>query len=682
MYPRRINWLLAAACILLAVLTPAVRADERSHRYTAGEEVVVWASTVGPFANSAETYDFFSLPYCNGPATAAPKHDTLGEALLGLAPVNLGVPARFGASSAPNSLLCTASLDPNRVAAFTRAVREAYRFQLVVDDLPVWGWVGRTSGEHHDSSSSSSGSAPRAPAAAPASNASLATGAVPTTNTSGARDATTPSQPRAYLYTHFDFRISTNNDRIIHVNLTTTNPRLLDPLPLVDAAAPALAVNFTYTVAFSTTTVPFSQRFEKYLDAGFFEHRVHWFSLANSLLLLAFLVALVVAILVRSLRRDFARYDVDIFDMDRDLLDGYDAGWRQVHADVFRAPPRTDLLAACLGSGAQLATLAIATIAYSAADAAYKEIADGVTAAVFIYAVTSGVNGAVSAAYCARYGGGSGSGGGSGARRQWWVRQALLSAALVPAASCAVFFAVNLVAIATHSARAIPFTSMVSLAAIFVFLVVPLTVIGAAVGRHYFGGARVSLSMLGASSTTLAGMAGAAMAGFPCRVSPIPRPIPDRTWHTHPWVLVLAGGVLPFASIFIEQYFLLTAVFGYRAGGAAYYYIYGWLALALVLVLASCACCSTVVAYVLLNAEDHRWHWASFCASASTAAYMFVYAAYYYAFKSQMHGLFQTVFYFGYTLAACGCMAVLLGTVGHLAATAFVLKLYRNVKLD
>ena len=44
-------------------------------------------------------------------------------------------------------------------------------------------------------------------------------------------------------------------------------------------------------------------------------------------------------IMMRTLRRDYARYskDDDLDDLERDLGDEY--GWKQVHGDVFRPPP-------------------------------------------------------------------------------------------------------------------------------------------------------------------------------------------------------------------------------------------------------------------------------------------------------------------------------------------------------
>ena len=77
------------------------------------------------------------------------------------------------------------------------------------------------------------------------------------------------------------------------------------------------------------SNIQFTHRFEKYLDPNFFQHRVsgskcslpihptihllvlaqiHWFSIFNSFMMVIFLVGLVSMILMRTLRKDYARY--------------------------------------------------------------------------------------------------------------------------------------------------------------------------------------------------------------------------------------------------------------------------------------------------------------------------------------------------------------------------------------
>ena len=85
-----------------------------------------------------------------------------------------------------------------------------------------------------------------------------------------------------------------------------------------------------------------------------------------------FLVGIVSMILMRTLRKDYARYnEKDIDDMERDLGDEY--GWKQVHGDVFRAPPFSTVLSSLVGSGYQLAAVIFFVIILTIVGELYTE---------------------------------------------------------------------------------------------------------------------------------------------------------------------------------------------------------------------------------------------------------------------------------------------------------------------
>ncbi len=115
---------------------------------------------------------------------------------------------------------------------------------------------------------------------------------------------------------------------------------------------------------------------------------------------------------------------------------------------------------------------------------------------------------------------------------------------------------------------------------------------------------------------TLVGRKFAAKDDFPCRVNHLKRPIPEGRWcvrctapaaslnpvparrYTHPVTLALAGGVLPFGSIFIEMYFIFTSFWNYK-----FYYVYGFMLLVYVILIIVTVCVTIVATYCLLNAE-------------------------------------------------------------------------------
>ena len=106
-------------------------------------------------------------------------------------------------------------------------------------------------------------------------------------------------QKEALLYTHKRFQIAYNADRIIHVNLTSENPVALTA---------GSSIEFSYSVDWVATDISFGRRFDRYLDDDFFEHQIHWFSIFNSFMMVIFLMGIVSLILMRTLRKDYAKY--------------------------------------------------------------------------------------------------------------------------------------------------------------------------------------------------------------------------------------------------------------------------------------------------------------------------------------------------------------------------------------
>ncbi len=129
---------------------------------------------------------------------------------------------------------------------FLYAVRNHYWFQLYLDELPVWGMVGELPADAEASRAKPQNpQALKSAAAAPAAKSGLAPG---------------------YVYTHKSFSIAHNHGQIIHVNLTSENPKPI---------AAGQSYPMTYSVSWVTTDHPFERRFDVYLDTHFFEHQVH-----------------------------------------------------------------------------------------------------------------------------------------------------------------------------------------------------------------------------------------------------------------------------------------------------------------------------------------------------------------------------------------------------------------------
>ena len=181
------------------------------------------------------------------------------------------------------------------------------------------------------------------------------------------------------LFQHREFILGYNADRIVQVDLQSYNPvALIDPARAKSRHLDFPTVHFTYSVLWNTSTRTFRDRFERYLDTGFFQHRVHWFSVANSFVLVLLLASVVFGIMVRILRRDIARYDkgrdVLLGDLEPDFM-ADEWGWKLLHGDVFRPPVHRIYLAALVGVGRQLFTTCLALILLTILTDLYEEYA-------------------------------------------------------------------------------------------------------------------------------------------------------------------------------------------------------------------------------------------------------------------------------------------------------------------
>lgn len=85
---------------------------------------------------------------------------------------------------------------------------------------------------------------------------------------------------------------------------------------------------------------------------------IHWFSIINSLMIVVFLTGMVAMIMLRTLHRDIAKYN----QLETAEEAQEETGWKLVHGDVFRAPPRASLLATYVGTGVQLLGMSVVTM--------------------------------------------------------------------------------------------------------------------------------------------------------------------------------------------------------------------------------------------------------------------------------------------------------------------------------
>uniref|UniRef100_A0A915JV90 Transmembrane 9 superfamily member n=1 Tax=Romanomermis culicivorax TaxID=13658 RepID=A0A915JV90_ROMCU len=234
-----------------------------------------------------------------------------------------------------------------------------------------------------------------------------------------------------------------------------------------------------------------------------------------------------------------------------------------------------------------------------------------------------------------------------------WKRAAFQTATLFPETVFGICFVLNFFIWEKHSSGAVPFPTMLALLAMWFGIDVPLVYVG-----FYFGFRKQAYE-------------------HPVRTNQIPRQIPEQPWYLRSLFSNMAAGILPFGAMFIELFFIFTAIWENQ-----FYYLFGFLFLVFLILVISCGLISIVVTYFQLCAESYRWWWRSFFIGGSSAFYVLLYSVFYYFTKLEIIGFTPTLLYFGYSFLIAFAFWLLTGTVGFYAAYAFVRNIYGAVKID
>ncbi|KAF5742053.1 putative Endosomal P24A protein precursor [Tripterygium wilfordii] len=398
---------------------------------------------------------------------------------------------------------------------------------------------------------------------------------------------------------------------------------------------------FTYEVTFEESDIKWPSRWDAYLKMQ--GSKVHWFSILNSLMIITFLAGIVLVIFLRTVRRDLTRYE----ELDREAqaqMNEELSGWKLVVGDVFRAPSNPALLCVMVGDGVQILGMAIVTILFAAlgfmSPASHGTL---ITGMLFFYMVLGIAAGYVAVRLWRTIGCGDHKG---------WVSVAWKAACFFPGIAFLTLTVLNFLLWGSHSTAAIPFSLFVILLLLWFCISVPLTLVGGYIGAK------------------------APHIEYPVRTNHIPREIPAQKYPS--WFLVLCAGTLPFGTLFIELFYIMSSLWMGRV-----YYVFGFLFVVMILLVVVCAEVSLVLTYMHLCVEDWKWWWQSFFASGSVAIYIFLYSVNYLIFNLRsLGGPVSATLYLGYSLLMVLAIMISTGTVGFLSSFWFVHYLFSSVKLD
>lgn len=399
---------------------------------------------------------------------------------------------------------------------------------------------------------------------------------------------------------------------------------------------------YTYDVYWGLSDIPWASRWDSYLRMP--GGKVHWFSILNSLMVVVVMSAIVAMIMMRTVRRDLQRYEQLLVDPAA-ANEVEESGWKMISGDVFRAPQDPLALCVYVGSGVQIIAASTGTLIFAMLGFLSPASRGSLlTALLVMYLLLS-----VAAGYAAVWLWGL-------VNRSYddWYKVCWRVACYFPGGTLVVLSVLNVFLWASGSSGAIPLGFFFSVLFLWLLISTPLA---------YSGG------MLAARRE---------IATFPTRTNQIPRHVPPPHWASHPVVLLLAAGLLPFGTIFVELYFAMTSMWqGY------FYYIFGFLFLVALLTVVVTIEVSIVTTYVQLCAEDYLWWWRSFHRGGSIALYVMLYSVGF--LVNTLHNLSGAVpmlLYVSYMGLLTWGIFLAMGTIGFLSSYLFTYSIFASVKAD
>ncbi|CAH9086801.1 unnamed protein product [Cuscuta europaea] len=645
-------------CVILQCVDGFYLPGSFPHRYGVGDQLSVKVNSLTSI-DTEIPYGYYTLPFCKPLEGVKDSAENLGELLMGDRIENS--PYRFKMRTNESEIfLCkTSALSADEFKILKERIDEMYQVNLILDNLPairylnkdgfLLRWTGYPVGVKVQNSyyvfnhlkftvlihKYERTSVPNVIGAAEGAELIV-----------GEDNSSKVDSAPGYMVVGFEVvPCSFQHDAKVLVNRS-----MYDKYPTSIQCDPAMvsmmikegdSLAFTYEVSFVESDIKWPSRWDAYLKME--GAKVHWFSILNSIMVITFLAGIVLIIFLRTIRRDLARYE----ELDKEAqaqMNEELSGWKLVVGDVFRAPGNPELLCIVVGDGCQILGMAIATIFFAAlgfmSPASRGSL---ITGMLTFYMFLGIIAGFVSVWLFKTIKGGDPTG---------WFSISWRVSCFFPGIAFSILTILNFLLWGSQSTGAIPFFTYLILLLLWFCISVPLTLIGGLIGVR------------------------APHLEYPIKTNQIPREIPAQRFPT--WLLVIGAGTLPFGTLFIELFFIMSSIWLGHV-----YYVFGFLFVVVILLVVVCAEVSLVLTYMQLCVEDWRWWWKSFFTSGSVAVYIFLYSINYLVFDlKSLSGPVSAILYLGYSLLMAIAIMLATGAVGFLTSFMFVHRLFSSVKID
>ncbi|CAN6571377.1 unnamed protein product [Malus baccata var. baccata] len=649
-----VKWALLVLVVFVHTCNGFYLPGSYMHTYSTGQEIITKVNSLTSIGTGLP-FSYYSLPYCKPPGGIKKSAENLGELLMG---DEIETSAyRFKMNMNETLYLCTTPpLTKHDVKLLKQRTRDMYQVNTILDNLPAIRYayrngvkiqwtgfpVGYTSPnskedyiinylkftvlihEYEGSGVQIIGTEEEGMGVNSEAHKKKA---------SGFEIVGFEVKPYSIKYDPEAMKKKAMYEKIQPVNF----PTVVENSQIIREQE---KVSFTYEVEFVKSDIRWPSRWDAYLKMK--GARVHWFSILNSLMVILFLAGIVFVIFLRTARRDLTRYE-QLDKESKAQMNEELSGWKLVVGDVFREPDSPKLLCVMVGDGVQITGMAVVTIIF-AAFGFMSPASRGMllTGMIILYLFLGIIAGYVAVRMWRTIKGTS----------EGWRSVSWSVACFFPGIVFVIRTILNFILWGSKSTGALPISLYFILISLWFCISVPLTLLGGFLGTR------------------------AEPISYPVRTNQIPREIPARKYPS--WLLVLGAGTLPFGTLFIELFFILSSIWLGR-----FYYFFGFLFIVLMLLVIVCAEVSVVITYMHLCVEDWRWWWKAFFASGSASFYVFLYSINYLVFDLRgLGGLASVILYLGYSLIMATAIMLSTGTIGFLMSFYFVHYLCSSVKIN
>lgn len=616
--------------------------------YHEGEEVDIRVNSLRSLSEILP-YDYYKMPFCK-PAHVAYKPEILGEVIWGDKVQTSEYRGQMKKDVACQLLTCE-SVEKNNediqknIDALEDFINKGYRGYMSIDNLPVWNnasyiYNGRCTGQVPEEQTYANLRGYALGVHKACTGKTLINNHIDFRIEYNEVEGVTPKQYRVVGFTATPASVKHQEDGGNCKEVPNFDATANDVVPLTtDDVRAKTKVYWSYGIKWvNQPNVKWATRWDAYLRTSIADSQnsVHWMYIVTSLVVTICLALITSIILVRTLHRDFIRYNNQTED---DIQE--EVGWKLVHADVFRPPYRAQLLSALVGNGVQILFMCIGVLIFAMMGFLSPAARGGLlTCMILLYVFMSFVGGYVCGRLLKYF------------ECQEW-KHVFFCACSFPGTVCFFYFVSDIINAAHHASDAVPFVTLLTIFSLWLCLSVPLTVLGASFAFH---------------QTPIIN---------PVNIGKLAREIPVQRWYLQPWFLYLVCPIPPLGAVFMEMKFILSSLWQ-----GMVYYVFGFLAIVFVVWIITVALTSIIAVYYMLCYENHRWWWSGFFVPGAMGLHMFLYATYF--FKSQLditHAA-PTMLYFIYMGLMSLAYGTAAGAIGLISSMLFTRKIYGSIKID